>query len=61
MNIEIIKRIMPERNYITIAKKPCWKTVNAEIEKNKRIINKYLNEQHLGNKRTNLYWSESSL
>ena len=31
-----------------------WKTVNAETEKNKWIIDTYLNEQHQGMKRTNI-------
>ena len=38
-----------------------WKTVKAEIEKNKRIINTYPNEQHHRIKRTNLYKRKISL
>ena len=38
-----------------------WRTVKAETEKNKRIINTYLNEKHNRIKRINLCGSKISL
>ena len=47
MNVEIIKRIMSGKNYLTIAKKPrLEKSQGRNWKKKKLIINTYLNEQH---------------
>ena len=61
MNIEIIKKDMSEKKTrLPQLKNPNWKTVRAENEQNKRIINSYLNNEYQKIKRTNLCWSEIS-
>ena len=62
MNIEIIKRIMSQKKTrLPFLRNQEWKTIKAEIEKAKRIINTYLNEQYHGIKRIYVCRSEISL
>ena len=62
MNLENLKRNMYEqKTRLRSLRNQDWRTVKAETEKNKRIINTYLNERHYRIKRTNLCWSEISL
>ena len=62
MNEEITKGIMSEKKTpLPSLKNQDWKTVKTKTEKNKQIINIYLNERHLIIKRTHLYRSKISL
>ena len=62
MNIEILKSILPEKKTRLLSlRNQDGKTVKAETEKNKRIINTHPNEKHHRIKRIYLCWSKSSL
>ena len=62
MNIDIMKIIMSEKKTeLPSLKNQDWKIVKAQTEKNKRLINKYPNEQYHGIKQSNLCKSQTSL
>ena len=62
MNIDNLKRIMSEKKTgLPSLRNQDWRTIKTKPEKNKQIINTYLNELYHGIKRTNLCRSEISL
>ena len=60
--VKIIKRTISEKKTELISLRiQGWKTVKVKTERNKQIINKYLNEKNDRIKQTDLYRSNISL